>query len=105
MTITRVTHLTMPTKAVLAALLADDSETGIYGLQLAKDLDLPTGTIYPILVRLVRNGYATAAWEQLPEDTGKPRRRFYRLTEQGRAAAAEHLTRPSRHAPKTRTPG
>ncbi|MGB5303909.1 MAG: helix-turn-helix transcriptional regulator [Gemmatimonadota bacterium] len=78
---------------------------GIYGYELAEILreetsTTPTaaadaksfrdnGTIYKILYRLGRIGAVTSYWEE-PEvalEEGRPRRRYYLLTENGRARA------------------
>ncbi|GAA3875962.1 PadR family transcriptional regulator [Streptomyces sedi] len=48
-------------------------------------LDLRTGTIYPALNRLERQGLLASDWES----TGERRRRSYRLTDSGRAGLAE----------------
>ena len=45
-------------------------------------IDLPTGTIYPALHRLERQGLVTGRWEQ----DGARRRRVYTLTRSGRRA-------------------
>lgn len=45
-------------------------------------LDLPEGTIYPVLRRLEREGHVSSKWE---EADGR-RRRVYRLTARGRRA-------------------
>lgn len=78
------------TLKVLAAFLADATGDH-YGLEIARNAGLATGTIYPILTRLERRGWVTSAWEERdPSDAGRPRRRYYRLTAEGmRAARAE----------------
>jgi DNA-binding PadR family transcriptional regulator len=74
---------------VVAALLAEP-DAARYGLQLMQDTGLPSGTLYPILVRLERAGWVTSEWEQAdPVAEGRPARRYYRLTADG-AAAARH---------------
>ncbi|KAB8160199.1 PadR family transcriptional regulator [Streptomyces sp. 3MP-14] len=47
-------------------------------------LDLRTGTIYPALNRLERQGLLSSDWESI----GERRRRCYELTDAGRAALA-----------------
>ena len=77
---------------------------GVYGYELARILREETrmtpaaadatslranGTIYKILYRLGRIGAVTSYWEE-PEvalEEGRPRRRYYMLTENGRARA------------------
>ncbi|MDT0270471.1 helix-turn-helix transcriptional regulator [Streptomyces sp. DSM 44915] len=48
-------------------------------------LDLRTGTIYPALNRLERQGLLRSDWESV----GERRRRAYELTDAGRAGLAE----------------
>jgi len=54
------------------------------------------GQIYPILRSLVAEGLATATTE---EQTGKPNRHIYALTDAGRADLMEWLTRPVDYDP------
>ena len=51
---------------------------------------LPSGTVYPALRRLEREGLLQSRWEDAPGPG--PRRRVYRLTRDGHALAdaAEH---------------
>lgn len=79
------------TPLVLAILAEGDS----YGYAILKrvaelsggELEWTDGMLYPLLHRLHRSGYVEAAW-----DTASPgrRRRYYRITPQGRKALAEH---------------
>ncbi len=67
------------------ALLRDGDR---YGLDLARTLaadGLVTseGTIYPLLARLRQDGMVETMWHESPQG---PPRRYYRLTEDGRAA-------------------
>ncbi len=69
------------TEAVLAALLSDTSEWQ-HGYSLSRETGLKSGTLYPILMRLERQGWLEARWEDEPTP-GKPRRHLYRLTGTG----------------------
>ena len=53
----------------------------------AGELDWADGMLYPLLHRLVRLGYVTTEWRTPPEGR---RRRYYTITDDGRAALAEH---------------
>ena len=77
-------RMTMTTQLVLRALLADPARE-MYGLQICAEAGLPSGTIHPILARLEHeHGWLTSRWEDIkPQDEGRPRRRYYRLTEDG----------------------
>ncbi len=56
-----------------------------YGFDVIDHTGLPSGTVYPALSRLQRDGYLTSAWE--PEASahaeGRPARRYYRITAAG----------------------
>ena len=71
---------------VLEALCAEPSAWR-HGYTLAKQTGLKSGTLYPILVRLADRGLVEASWED-EHVPGRPRRHLYRLTADGRAAAA-----------------
>jgi PadR family transcriptional regulator, regulatory protein PadR len=58
-----------------------------HGYALAKQTGLKSGALYPILIRLADRGLVEACWQEEPEP-GRPRRHLYRLTVDGRAAAA-----------------
>jgi DNA-binding PadR family transcriptional regulator len=89
--------MTIPTQLVLRVLLTEPTQE-MYGLQICADAGLPSGTIHPILARLEReHGWLVSRWEDIrPEDAGRPRRRYYRLTEDGaeraRFAVAQAVT-------------
>ncbi|WP_309113140.1 MarR family transcriptional regulator [Saccharothrix sp.] len=86
----RMTH---PTKAVLTALLSDPGREQ-YGLELGAAAGLPSGTIHPILARLEAVGWLESRWENAdPAETGRPRRRYYRLTADGVVHAGAALRR------------
>ena len=54
-----------------------------HGYTLLKELDLPSGTLYPILMRLAEIGWMETRWESGP--TGRPPRHLYRLTTDAKA--------------------
>lgn len=49
------------------------------------EFDVPEGTVYPLLHRLEADGLLQSSWD----DSGKRRRRVYRLTAAGLRALAE----------------
>lgn len=76
---------------VLGTML-DDSIAWHYGLRLAKDAKISSGTIYPMLARLERAEWLESKWEETgPDNEGRPRRRLYRLTGAGERAAIARL--------------
>jgi PadR family transcriptional regulator, regulatory protein PadR len=50
------------------------------------ELEWTDGMLYPLLHRLLRLGYVTTEWRTPPEGR---RRKYYALTEEGRAALAD----------------
>lgn len=83
----------METQAVLAALLEDPTKPR-YGLDISREAELKSGTIYPILARLERDGWLESEWESIdPSAEGRRPRRYYRLTGAGELAARESLQR------------
>lgn len=84
-------RITLPTARVLAALLADP-EADRYGLDLMQATGLASGTLYPILRRLMEAGWLTARWEESKQETrNRPARRYYRLTPEGATQARQAL--------------
>ena len=79
------------TPLVLAILAGDES----YGYAILKRvralsegaLEWSDGMLYPLLHRLGRLGYVTTEWRASPEGR---RRKYYVITDVGRAALAEH---------------
>jgi DNA-binding PadR family transcriptional regulator len=88
-------RMTQATLAVLRA-LTDNPAQEMYGLQICAAAGLPTGTIHPILARLQAAGWLESFWEDIdPKAQGRPRRRYYRLSQAGSARARHALTRDS----------
>jgi DNA-binding PadR family transcriptional regulator len=80
-------RVTAAVSKVLAAFL-EDPEADRYGLELMRASGHPSGTLYPILLRLQNAGWVEARWEEIdPVAAGRPARRYYRLTPDGRVAA------------------
>ena len=67
--------------AVLRALAADP-ETWRFGYDLATELRMPTGSLYPMLTRLTERGLLEATWETDPPP-GRPPRHLYRVSQAG----------------------
>ncbi|TDC86166.1 PadR family transcriptional regulator [Micromonospora sp. KC606] len=84
-------RITVPTARVLAALLADP-QADRYGLDLMQSTGLASGTLYPLLHRLMEAGWLTTRWEEVdPAAQGRPARRYYRLTAAGATQARQAL--------------
>jgi DNA-binding PadR family transcriptional regulator len=78
MTPIRITH---PTALILRAIAAGHR----HGFDIMEVSGLPSGTVYPALRRLEREGAVQSRWEAAPGPG--PRRRVYRLTRDGAALA------------------
>ncbi|MCA1708308.1 MAG: PadR family transcriptional regulator [Actinobacteria bacterium] len=77
--------------------MVDGERRDHYGFELSKITGLKSGTLYPILARLESAGWLCSGWES-SDTPGRPRRRYYRLTGVGAAAADRHLANaPGRH--------
>ena len=58
--------------------LLDEGEA--CGANLIQTLHMPSGTVYPILLRLEKLGLVSSYWEaETPEALSRPRRRLYRV--------------------------
>lgn len=88
------------TEAVLAALLG--SPEWRHGYDLSRETGLKSGTLYPILMRLERQDWLEAVWEDEPAP-GKPRRHLYRLTAFGSEEAARILNTREAMSPSAMT--
>lgn len=80
------------TLKVLDAILSASDEPS--GSDISKQTKLPSGTLYPILIRLEAAKWLESRWEDVdPREVGRPRRRLYKVTALGaskaRQAAAE----------------
>ena len=66
-----------------------------YGFDVMDRTELPSGTVYPALSRLERDGYVKSHWENPVKAHGdrRPPRRYYRITAPGERVLAESLER------------
>ncbi len=84
-------RMTMTTQAVLR-MFVEEPTTIRYGLEIGTITGLPSGTIHPILARLENLGWVESDWEQIdPTQEGRPRRRYYRISERGLMMARQSL--------------
>jgi DNA-binding PadR family transcriptional regulator len=65
-----------------------------YGFDVIDATGLPSGTVYPALSRLERDGYVRSAWEDDEDahEEGRPARRYYRVTAPGTRALNDALS-------------
>lgn len=70
-----------------AALILQAIHSGyIYGFSVMEMTGLPSGTVYPALRRLEREGLIQSQWERgvTAEAEKRPLRKYYKLTREGR---------------------
>jgi len=84
-------NMTYPTALVLQALARGFH----YGFDIMDATGLPSGTVYPILRRLDREGLLKSAWEKhaAAQREQRPPRRYYEITGDGEAMLAEAAER------------
>jgi PadR family transcriptional regulator, regulatory protein PadR len=84
-------NLTFPTALVLQAL----SRGFHYGFDIMDATGLPSGTVYPILRRLDREGLLASSWEDPAEaqKEQRPPRRYYAITTGGERMLANAVAR------------
>jgi PadR family transcriptional regulator, regulatory protein PadR len=88
--------------------LLDDPAAKHYGLEIGRAAGLPSGSIYPLLMRLEQAELLVSQWEDVdPKAVGRPRRRLYQLTGQGAEVGRQALAEAKRDLAPTwgRTPG
>lgn len=71
------------------------------GADLTKKLDISSGTMYPILLKLEAKGFVSSKWET--EDAsllGRPRKRLYSITGAGTKAAQDALAEFDTQSPQ-----
>jgi PadR family transcriptional regulator len=92
-------RMTYSTLLVVRAMLVEPARE-MYGLEICKAAELPSGTIHPILARLERCGWLESRWEDIePTEEGRPRRRYYRLSPHGAERARAALEKVHSPAP------
>jgi DNA-binding PadR family transcriptional regulator len=84
-------NLTYPTALVLQALFHGHH----HGFEIMDVTGLPSGTIYPLLRRLDREGLVSSRWEKpaVARREQRPPRRYYQLTSAGEAVRRQSLER------------
>lgn len=69
-----------------------DARAELAGADLMGAAQISSGTLYPILLRFEQAGLLESRWErERPEKLGRPRRRFYRRTQEGARVAQKAL--------------
>ena len=74
-----------------AAIILQAIEAGyVYGFGVMETTGLPSGTVYPALRRLERDGLIRSYWESqsVADAEQRPARKYYRITRAGQATLA-----------------
>ncbi|MFE9237758.1 PadR family transcriptional regulator [Streptomyces sp. NPDC007007] len=83
------------THALIQVVLAlmEDPDGRHWGYELSKQSGVRSGVLYPMLRRMLDDGWLEDGWEEPSEATGKrPPRRYYKLNAEGQAAAVAILS-------------
>jgi PadR family transcriptional regulator PadR len=70
---------------VAVALMGEPDERH-YGYGLSKVSGVRSGVMYPILRRMLEEGWLSDGWEDATEAQGRPPRRYYLVTDKGKVA-------------------
>lgn len=67
----------------------------VYGYSLMEVMGLPSGTVYPALRRLEREGLIRSHWERqaVADAEERPPRKYYKITPAGKGALATSMKR------------
>jgi DNA-binding PadR family transcriptional regulator len=82
----------MPTLSYAALFVLQALDQGYrFGFDIMDATGLPSGTVYPALRRVEGLGFVTSAWEgdDAARKAGRPRRRNYQLSKNGREQLVE----------------
>jgi DNA-binding PadR family transcriptional regulator len=75
-------------KAKVLEFFLRDPDEPRYGYEVMRETGVKSGSMYPIFEQLERLGWLTSSWEPIDEQQeGRPPRRWYRLTADGKTAA------------------
>jgi len=55
-----------------------------WGYELTRNSGVRSGVLYPILARMLDEGWLTDGWEEPGTTGGRPPRRYYELTDSGK---------------------
>lgn len=86
----------------VAIALMEDPDGRHWGYDLSRRAGVRSGVLYPMLRRMLEEGWLEDGWEDRAQLTGKrPPRRYYELTDKGKVALGGVL-REARHDPRFR---
>ena len=88
----RLSHQSLRVLRAFLDAFNEDVRAEMAGAELMRMARVSSGTLYPILLRFEKAGLLESRWEEeAPEALGRPRRRFYCMTQTGAQVAHEAL--------------
>jgi PadR family transcriptional regulator len=89
----RPPHRPRPLSLSAIAVLGAVTNEIRHGFDIMDATGLPSGTVYPVLGRLERDGYVRARWEspETAQEEKRPPRRYYWVTASGARALARSI--------------
>ena len=88
----RLSHQSLRVLRAFLDAFQEDVRAEMAGAELMRSAGVSSGTLYPILLRFEKAGLLQSRWEEeVPELLGRPRRRFYRMTQNGAQVARDAL--------------
>jgi PadR family transcriptional regulator PadR len=88
----RLSHQSLRVLRAFVDAFSEDVRAEMAGAELMRVARVSSGTLYPILLRFEKAGLLESRWEEAtPESLGRPRRRFYRMTQAGAQVAHDAL--------------
>jgi PadR family transcriptional regulator PadR len=92
----RMTHALVQ----VAVALMSDASGRHWGYELSKSSGVRSGVMYPVLQRMLGEGWLADGWEDQVHagKSKRPPRRYYELTDEGRGALGAMLTEARRDA-------
>lgn len=86
-------RVTKPLVEVAVAMMRDQ-DSKYWGYRLMKETGLRSGVLYPVLDRMLTDGWLTDGWEEQQAARRKHiRRRYYEMTDKGRREMGAVLAR------------
>ncbi|MGW1676051.1 PadR family transcriptional regulator [Saccharopolyspora sp. NPDC002376] len=68
----------------VASVLMGNPTSKHWGYELGRQAGVRSGVLYPMLTRMLDEGWLTDGWEDPETIQGRPPRRYYELTEEGK---------------------
>jgi PadR family transcriptional regulator PadR len=85
--------------------LMEDPQGHHWGYDLTKRAGIRSGVLYPTLRRMEAEGWLDDGWEDPETVSGRPPRRYYELTDEGRAALGGMIEQARREGKSARMRG